>query len=331
MNGSGQLQDIRYLNSAHLDSLGLEMSKIVDVLEEMFRYKAAGETLMPPKIFFHIEGDRFYSAMASCCPPLGFAGSKWQSGDPNNPSRGLPYIQGLFVLNEHDSGQMVAIMDAKWITGRRTAAASALVARYQARIGSRVLSILGCGLQGRAHLEALAGEIHTLERCQVYDTVPERQRAYIAELDGCLNNIEVVGYDCAQSAIQDADIIITGGPIQEERNATIISEWIKPGALIVTIDYDSYVTDECICAMDIAMTDDYKQIDDARRNGYKFLGVKNIDTDNAELIANNKGRRSSEDQRIIAFNLGIALEDVATAVKILNRAKAKGIGIVLQP
>ncbi len=331
MHSSGQLQDIRYLNAAHLDALGLETSKIIDILAEMFRYKAAGDTLMPPKIFFHIAGDRFYSAMASCCPPLGFAGSKWQSGDPNNPSRGLPYIQGLFVLNEDDSGQMVAIMDAKWITGRRTAAASALVARYQARAGSRVLSILGCGLQGRAHLEALAGEIHTLERCQVYDTVPERQTAYIAELDGCFNNIEVVGYDCAESAIRGADIIIPGGPIQEERNATIMSEWIKPGALIVTIDYDSYVTDECIFAMDIVLTDDYKQIEDARKNESKFLRVNNIDADIAELIADNKGRRTSENQRIIAFNLGIALEDMATAVEILNMAKAKGIGVVLKP
>ncbi len=331
MSGQTPLQDITYLNETHLDSLDLHMSVIVDILEEMFRYKAGGQTLMPPKIFFHLEGDRFYSAMAGCCPPIGFAGSKWQSGDPSNPSRNLPYIQGLFVLNEHETGQMVAIIDGKWITGRRTAAASALVARHQARTGSEVLSLLGCGLQGRAHLEALAGEIPTLERCQVYDIVPERQATYIEEMNGRFNGIEVVGCNGAEAAVRGADIIIPGGPIQEERNATIVGEWIKPGALIVTIDYDSYVTDECIDAMDIVLTDDYGQIEDARDKEHKFQGVTRIDADIAELISAGKGRRMNDDERILAFNLGIALEDVATAAAILNRAREKRVGVVLKP
>ena len=135
---SDHAQDLLYLNASHLEALDLTISDLVDVLEKVFRYKAAGDTWMPPKMFFHTRGDRFYSAMASCCPPLGYAGAKWQSGDPANPSRGLPCIQGLFVLTENRSGRMVAVLDSKWITAKRTAAASALVARYQAREGARV-------------------------------------------------------------------------------------------------------------------------------------------------------------------------------------------------
>jgi len=331
MNTTQKLQPIIYLNEAHLNSLDLSISNIVDILEEIFRLKAAGDVLMPPKIFFHLPGDRFYSAMASCCPKLGFAASKWQSGDPGNPSRNLPYIQGLFVLNEHKTGQMLSIMDAKWITGRRTAAASALVARYQARKGSKVLSLLGCGLQGRAHLEAMAAEIDTLERCQVYDIIPEVQALFISQMNSRFNGIEVLGCDGPQSAISGADIIVPGGPIQVERNATIVSDWIKPGALIVTIDYDSYVTDECIDAMDIVITDDYSQIEDAREKENKFQGVNRIDADNAEMITHGKALRKNDKQRILAFNLGIALEDLATAVVLFEHAKEKGIGITLDP
>jgi ornithine cyclodeaminase/alanine dehydrogenase-like protein (mu-crystallin family) len=331
METTQSLKPITYLNQALLDSLDLDTTAIIDILEAMFRLKAAGKTQMPPKIFFHLPGDRFYSAMASCCPAIGYAGSKWQSGDPANLSRNLPYIQGLYVLNEHETGQMVAIMDAKWITGQRTAAASALVARYQAREGSEVLALLGCGRQGRAHLKALAGEIPSLTRCQVYDIVPERQAAYVEEMNLKFDGIEVVGLDDAESAVRDADIVIPGGPIQETRHATIVSSWIKPGALIVTIDYDSYVTDECINAMDIVLTDDHDQIKDARDKEHKFLGVDRIDADLAAVIATGKGRRSNNDERIIAFNLGIALEDVATAAEILRRAQDKGIGIQLDP
>ena len=267
--------------------------------------------------------------MSSSCPPLGFAGCKWQSGDPANPSRGLPYIQGLYILNDNDSGEMVAVMDARWITGKRTAAASALVARYQARRDSRELALLGCGLQGRAHLEALATELPSLERCRVYDIAPQVQKDFVAAFDCRHNHVRVTGCDDAEQAVRGADVVITGGPINQERNPSIPSGWIKNGALVVTIDYDSYVTDECIAAMDIVLTDDREQIEDARRNEGKFTGVTRLDTDIAAMIAAGLGIRQDDEQRIMAFNLGIALEDVATAAEIYRRAAEQNIGVRL--
>ncbi len=325
------MQDIVYLNGRHLDQLQLDKSQMVDILEDIFRYKASGETLMPPKVFFHHDEDRFYSAMTSCAPVLGYAGCKWQSGDPGNPPRGLPYIQGLFILTDNSTGEMLAVMDAKWITGQRTAAASALVARYQARRGATELAILGCGLQGRAHLEILAAELPSLRQCRVFDILPDVQDAFVNELDGICNGIEVTGVQSAELAIRDADLVITGGPIQQHRNASIPATWIKSGALVVTIDYDSYVTDECIAAMDLVVTDDREQIEDARINEGKFTGVTRIDADNGEMIAAGKGLRQTCDQRIMAFNLGIALEDLAVAVEILRRAREKGLGTRLSP
>ena len=323
------MNELLYLNASHLDALDLGMSDIVDILEKVFRHKAAGGTRMPPKMFFYTDGDRFYSAMGSACAPLGYAGAKWQSGNPENPSRGLPYIQGLYVLNEHESGRMVAILDSKWITGKRTAAASALVARHQAREGARVLALLGGGVQGRAHLEAMAAEVGSLTSCRVYDTVPARQRAFVEEMDGRFGGMQVEGAASAEDAIRGADIVVPGGPITAERRASIVSEWIAPGALVVAIDYDSYVTDECIAAMDVVLTDDRGQIEDAREREGKFLGVTRIDADNAEMIVQGLGRRQNDRQRILAFNLGIALEDVATAAEALHRARERGIGIRL--
>lgn len=320
-----------YLNATDLDALGLSTGGIVDVLEAVFRHKAAGDTRMPPKIFFHFGEDRFYSAMASSCPPLGYAGCKWQAGDPANPARGLPYIQGLYILNDHASGEMLAIMDAKWITGRRTAAASALVARYQAPPGAATLAILGCGVQGRAHLEALSGEVPSLRLCRAYDVVPQRQADYVAEMDARHGAVRVRGAAGAREACADADIIVTGGPIRHHRTPTLEPGWIKPGALVVTIDYDSYVTDACIAAMDLVITDDREQIADARRNEGKFPGVTRIDADLSELIAAGKGRRTGGGQRVMAFNLGIALEDVATAAHCLRLARERAVGTALAP
>lgn len=269
------------------------------------------------------------SAMSSSCQPLGFAGCKWQSGDPANPSKGLPYIQGLYILNDNDSGEMVAVMDARWITEKRTAAASALVARYQARRGSDELAILGCGVQGRAHLEALAAELPSLTKCRLFDIAPQAQKDFVGLFDGRHNNIRVSGCDSAEQAVRGADIVITGGPFTQVHKPAIPSEWIKTGSLVVTIDYDSYVTDECIAAMDIVLTDDREQIEDARRNEGKFAGVTRLDTDIAAMIAEGTGIRQDDGQRIMAFNLGIALEDVAIAVEVYRRAAETNTGISL--
>jgi len=291
----------------------------------MFRLKAAGGTVMPPKIFFHRNGPGFYSSMVSSAPAIGYAGCKWQSGDPANPARGLPYIQGLFVMTEDETGQPVAIMDSKWVTGNRTAAASALAAKHLARKDARAVAILGCGLQGRKNLEVLKSVLPSLTHCRAYDIVPQREAAFVQELNGRWG-VSVTGARSAEQAVRGADIIITAGPIEETRRATLAAEWLAPGSLTVTLDYDSYVTDAAIAAADLVLTDDRGQIEDARRHEGKFTGVTLIDAELADLVSSGKGRRTSETQRILVFNLGIALEDLATGIEILKRANAMKIG-----
>ena len=322
-------RSVRFLSGADLDRLGLGMGELVDILEEAFLAKAAGEVTMPPKIFFHRGGPRFYSSMVCASPALGYAGCKWQSGDPANPDIGLPYIQGLYILTEDATGRMCAVMDAEWITGRRTAAASGLVIRHLAKAGGRRLGILGCGLQARAHLEAVHAVRPRFEECLCYDIVPERRDRFVAEMTGRFGFRSVRGMSGPEEVARNSDVLVTGGPIQKDRKPVIRPDWIGPGALVVTIDYDSYVTDEAIRAMDLVLTDDFGQIEDARLNEGKFPGVARVDSTLAELVAHGKGARTSDAQRILAFNLGIALEDLATAVALLERARRDGVGTML--
>ena len=304
------------------------MGEIVPILEEMFRRKASGDTVQPPKIFFHRGGPRFYSSMVSSAPGLGYAGCKWQSGDPENPARGLSYIQGLFILSEDATGQPVAIMDSKWVTGNRTAAASAVAAKHLARRDARTIAILGCGLQGRKNLEALKAVLPSLARCQAYDVVAEREAAFVHETHDRWG-VSVVGAGSAEGAVRGADIVITAGPIEDHRRATLVPEWLAAGSLTIALDYDSYVTDAAIAAADLVLTDDRGQIEDARQREGKFTGVRRIDAELADLLTTGRGRRTHEEQRVLVFNLGIALEDLATGVEILNRARKKKAGTLL--
>ena len=322
-------KSIRFLSKADLDTLGLGMGDIIEILEEAFRVKATGKVMMPPKIFFHRHGPRFYSSMVSASPALGYAGCKWQSGDPDNPGIGLPYIQGLYILTEDATGQMCAILDSEGITGQRTAAASGLVIGHLAKDRDRTLGILGCGLQGRKHLEAVHAVRPQFDRCVCYDLVPERQERFVAEMTAKFGFDSIVGMGGPEEVVRGCDVLVTGGPIQKDRKPVIQPAWIKAGMLVVTIDYDSYVTDEAIRSMDLVLTDDYGQIEDARRNEGKFPGVTRVDSTVAELVTHGKGARTSDEQRILVFNLGIALEDLATAVEILKRVELADAGTML--
>jgi len=321
-------EPILYLSNRDLEELGLSLGEIVPILEEMFRRKASGDTVQPPKIFFHRGGPRFYGSMVSSAPGLGYAGCKWQSGDPENPARGLSYIQGLFILSEDATGQPVAIMDSKWVTGNRTAAASAVAAKHLARRDARTIAILGCGLQGRKNLEALKAVLPSLARCQAYDVVAEREAAFVHETHDRWG-VSVVGAGSAEGAVRGADIVITAGPIEDHRRATLVPEWLAAGSLTIALDYDSYVTDAAIAAADLVLTDDRGQIEDARQREGKFTGVRRIDAELADLLTTGRGRRTHEEQRVLVFNLGIALEDLATGVEILNRARKKKAGTLL--
>src|SRR5205814_8068048 len=90
--------------------------------------------------------------MPAAIPAQNAAGIKWVSGYPENSKRGLPYIAGLMILNDFETGMPLALMDAIWITAKRTGAATAVAAKYLARPESSSVGILGCGVQGRSNL-----------------------------------------------------------------------------------------------------------------------------------------------------------------------------------
>ena len=146
-----------YLSQAEVIDVGLTMAEIIESMEIMFRAKGEGHTEMPPKPGIHPGGgDSFLHAMPACIPDLKSAGIKWVSAFPGNPARGLPYISGLVIYNDFETGLPLAVMDCVWITAKRTGAASAISARHLARPESSVMGMLGCGVQGRSNLEALA-------------------------------------------------------------------------------------------------------------------------------------------------------------------------------
>jgi ornithine cyclodeaminase/alanine dehydrogenase len=314
---------VLYLSREDVATIGLSMPVIIDAVENMFREKGEGRVEMPPKPGIHTQPDAFIHAMPAYIPSLGAAGVKWISGYPGNQAKGLPYITGLLILNDPETGVPTAIMDATWLTAQRTGAATAVAARYLARPDSSTAGIIACGVQGRSNLQALACTF-SLRKVWAYDVHQEVTATFAAEMSASLDlEIEVV--DEPRAAIVDADLVVTSGPILKAPTPVIDVDWLAPGAFASPVDFDSYWTGAALHQADKLATDDIAQLEHYREAGY-FGDTPAPYADLGQIVAGHKPGRESRDERIIAINLGLALEDMATAMPIYQRALELGIG-----
>jgi ornithine cyclodeaminase/alanine dehydrogenase-like protein (mu-crystallin family) len=314
---------ILYLSQADVAKVNLDMATVINLLETAFREKGAGKVEMPPKPGVHTMPDAFIHAMPAFIPALKSAGIKWVSGYPENYKRGLPYITGLLILNDVETGIPYAVMDCSWITAYRTGAASALAAKYLARPESKTAGILACGVQGRTNLEALK-VLFPIERVYAYDILPDVQKKYVADMSSKFG-IDVIGVDEPRKAVVESDLVVTSGPILKHPTPIIQKGWLQPGAYGSAVDFDSYWTGEALSQMDRISTDDHAQFQYYKSVGY-FQSTPNPYADLGEIVAGLKPGRQSPTERTLAINLGLAMDDMAVAPEIYHRAKGIGIG-----
>jgi ornithine cyclodeaminase/alanine dehydrogenase len=316
-----------YLSRADVEAVGVTMPEIIDALEAAFREHGHGRAEMPPKPGVHSRPDAFIHAMPAWIPALHAIGVKWVSGYPANQARGLPYISGLLILNDDDTGLPLAVMDCTWITGMRTGAATALAARYLARPDSRAVGILGCGVQGRTNLEGLRA-LFPVQRVIAYDIHRNAAETYAAEVRTRWG-LDVIVAETPRQAVSGCDMVVTAGPILRIPHATIKAGWLDAGAFASLVDFDSYWDGAALHEADKFCTDDAPQLEHYRRAGY-FQAIPPIYASLGELVIGARPGRQSPAERNLACNLGLALDDMATAPIVYRRAVERGIGVWLE-
>lgn len=313
-----------YLSQADVSAVGLTMAEIIEAVEMAFREKGYGRVEMPPKPGIHPGGgDNFIHAMPAYIGKMKSAGVKWVSGFPGNQEIGLPYISGLLIFNDTETGLPLAVMDCVWITAMRTAAATAVAARYLARPNSSVAGILGCGVQGRSHVQALV-ELFPIRRVMAYDTNSDSARVFAADMRSRFD-IDVVTVDAPRKAVSGCDIIVTAGPILKQPHRTIQAGWMDGGAFASLVDFDSYWHPSAMREAAKFCTDDLPQLRHYQEVGY-FQQIPPVHADLGELVTVQKPGRETADERTMTANLGLAMDDMAVAPLIYNRAVDKGIG-----
>jgi alanine dehydrogenase len=310
----------------------LDMDACIDALDDAFRAHAENRTLAPGVLGTHVEGGGFHVKTAGLTGDRAYYAAKINGNFPGNPSRhGLPTIQGVITLHDPRQGRLLALMDSIEITTLRTAAATALAARYMARTDATDVCILGCGNQGRSQLRALS-RVRSVRRVFAWDLDADAARAYADEMTGELHcdARPVADY---RSITRDCDIIVTCTP---SREALLDVDDVAPGTFVAAVGADAEEKQElspALMARSIVVPDILEQ--SARIGDLHHAldaGVMtraDIHGEVADVVSGHHPIERLRDRITIFDSTGTALEDVAAAARVYERAVSSGRGIAV--
>ncbi|EGB13452.1 Ornithine cyclodeaminase [Pseudodesulfovibrio mercurii] len=324
--------EIRFISAGETDRLGIAMAEVMDAVETGFAALGKGLGEMPAKIGVHPREDCFIHAMP-CYLGGGIdrAGVKCIAAYPGNPARGLPYITGVMILNDPDTGLPLAIMDAAQITAWRTGAASGVYARHFGDPKTTSVAVIGTGVQGRTNLLAMKEVFPDLREVRCFGPRDASVQRFIDDMAPRLPEAVFAKHADLETAVRGADVVITCTPIVEHPTRPLRREWLKDDCLVIAVDYDACVGADVF--RDAHFTcDNRNQYVRTRESGTYFgngyPGPDDIDADLCEVCAGEKsgprkGRRG-------AVLMGIAAHDVMTAALVYERAAAAGLGTLVE-
>jgi ornithine cyclodeaminase/alanine dehydrogenase-like protein (mu-crystallin family) len=299
-----------YLSRAEVADLLPPAREQLDIVEETYRALAGGRVQLPPKPGVRPRENSFLHAMPAYLVDEDAVALKWVAGYPGNKARGLPYISGVIVLNDAETGLPVAIMDGAEITAARTAAASGVCVRRWAPEGWTTAAILGCGEQARFHARLL-GELNPDLRIRAYDPHPER----IEQLEG-----PVEAARDHEDAVAGAEVVVTAAPIVEQPDPPLALGSLGERWLVLPIDFDALVRSDVVAGSDLFAVDDTAQFEYYRQQGH-FLDWPLPAGSVGELLA-----REDASDRVVCVNLGIGALDAAFAARVAAAARERGAG-----
>ena len=317
--------EILYLSQEDVLSIRITMNEIIRIVEETLQDHALRKFENPPKSGVHPQNS-FIHAMPGYLPHKKIAGLKWVSSFSGNHAFDIPSVMGLLILNDDRTGQPLAVMDCCWITAIRTGAVSAVASKFLARKDSSKVGIVGAGTQGRYNLLALVNVLEEIETVTVYDIDTKKMNSFAFTLSAKFPFKFELGAN-SKEVIENADIIVTATwrlkkPIFKEK-------WISPGALVLPVHHRGW-ENRTLHRVDKFITDDWRQLKKAHEHDGGFDGpLPKGYTELGEILIGKKPGRENEQERIIDFNYGLAIEDVAIAKEIFRIAQGKGIGTIL--
>jgi alanine dehydrogenase len=306
-----------FLSKKDVQSL-LNMAEVIGAVEQAFKYLALGRAKMPSKAYLVLkQGD--FRAMPGAIPEA--AGMKWVNVHPQNQRSGLPTVMAIIIYNDPATGYPLAVMDATDITAYRTGAAAAIASKYLARKDSHTLGIVGAGRQSYTQLVA-HGELFDLRQVKVFDKRADAVEKFIESFPA----YSVLA--CSLEETVASDIVCTVTP---SREPYLKSEWVCPGTHINAIGADAEGKEELepsLLKKAVVVVDGLEQaaaageINVPVRKG--IFKIEKVCATLGEVIVGKKQGRKGKKDITIFDSTGLAIEDIAVAKLIYDKATKSG-------
>lgn len=307
----------------------LSMPALIDTMETALRAYSSGGVLQPVRTVLEV-GDRmaFFGVMPAFQARPAALGTKLVTVCPANAAKGMPTHLATILLMDPSTGELLAVLDGRYITEARTAAVSAAATRALAREDASVLALLGCGVQACSHLEALS-LVRRVSEVRVWSPTPGRREAFAQRHREAA--ARVVASASARDAVDGADLIVTA---TASPNPVLEGAWISPGAHICAVGACRPDMRE----LDTALVCRARVYVDSRAGALAEAGdlvipieenrwtADQIVGEIGELLERRVPGRTSAEDITLFESLGMAVEDVAAADLAYRRAAEVGLG-----
>jgi alanine dehydrogenase len=322
---------ILWLNKNDVESL-FDMKGTLKAVEEAFRQHGLKKVQMPPKLYLYFKkhnGD--LRTMPAYLEEADITGVKIVNVHPDNPKKGLPTVMALVILNSTKTGAPLAVMDGTLLTDMRTGAAGGIAVKYLARKNSKVVGFVGSGNQAKTQLMAI-NEVIDIGEVKV-TSISEKSNLEFKD-----NMEKKVGCEITVKSsireVSDCDILVTTTP---SREPIVKNEWIPDGTHINAIGADAPGKEEldpAILKRAKVVVDDIPQASHSGEVNVpiskKLITIKDICCELGEVIVGKKKGRVSDSDITVFDSTGLAIQDVATANLVYQKALKANMGMKLQ-
>ena len=311
----------------------LSLPDCIDAVERAFRLHAEGRTLGPGVLSVHASGGGFHIKAAGLVCERSYFAAKTNGNFSDNPRRwGLPTIQGTIVLADAANGTPLAIMDSGSVTALRTGAATAVAAKFLARPDAHTATIVGCGVQGEVQLAAIA-TVLPLRRIMLVD-IDHARAEDLAARASAKHGLRVEPTKDLRAALRASDVCVT---CTTSRRAFLEASDIAPGTFIAAVGADNPEKQELEPSLLARATLVVDVLDQCAEIGELhhalatgLLTRDRVHAELADVVVGRRPGRTRRDEITIFDSSGTALQDVAAAVIVYEKASASGRGTVVK-
>jgi ornithine cyclodeaminase/alanine dehydrogenase-like protein (mu-crystallin family) len=308
------------------------MGDAIQVVEEAFADYARGDSLLLPRAAHTLPGTAgALRIISAALPSSSFFGLKTLTGSPGKRLSDETYF--VILLFDMETGALRAAISANHLTGLRTGAASAVAAKYLARPDSEVLGVFGAGPQARYQVEALCA-IRPVRLVKVF--TPHIQSA--TSFAGAISRdfgVEAHAVESSREAVSGCDLIAAA---TTSREPVFDGHWLEEGTHISgagsnapakrELDAECFRRSTLVVDIRSQAMEEAGDLRSAIEN--HVIGDGDAPVELGEIVVGKKPGRRSEGEITLFKSIGIAIEDVASAVFVYHRARALGLGTELE-